>query len=110
MFLPFHHPERGPVGPRLHRLPNRTAVNAIGLDLTTLAIVWLASSIVLIPLLVVAVRFAVLPLLETVARVRNGTGAGDAAVEQRLARAEASLARMAREIERLAEASAARAS
>ena len=85
-------------------------MNAIGLDLTTLAIVWLTASIVLIPLLVLAIRFAVLPLLETVARLRNAPIGTDATLERRLARAEADLARMAREVERLAEAGAARAS
>lgn len=85
-------------------------MNAIGLDLTTLAIVWLTASIVLIPLLVLAIRFAVLPLLETVARLRNAATGTDATLERRLARAEADLARMAREVERLAEAGAARAS
>jgi hypothetical protein len=85
-------------------------VNAIGLDLTTLAIVWITASIILIPLLVLAVRFALLPLLETLARLRNGTSGADATLEPRLARAEASLARMGRELERLAQASATRAS
>jgi hypothetical protein len=85
-------------------------VNAIGLDLTTLAIAWLTASIVLIPLLVLAIRFAVLPLLETVARLRNAPAGADATLERRLARAEADLARMARELERLAESGAARAS
>ena len=82
-------------------------MNAIGLDLMTLAIVWLTASVVLIPLLVLAVRFALVPLLETLARVRAGALESEATLEPRLARAEANLARMARELERLAEANAA---
>ena len=85
-------------------------MNAIGLDLTTLAIVWITASIVLIPLLVLAVRFALLPLLETLARLRGGSVEVDAGLAQRLANVEATLARVTRELERRAEASGARAS
>lgn len=74
------------------------------LDLTTLALLWVAGSVILVPLLILAVRLAVVPLLETLGRPRTPMGI---AAEERLARLEESVARMARDLERLANASAA---
>ena len=41
------------------------------LDLTTLAALWMASSLVMVPLLALTIRFAIIPLLEAITRARR---------------------------------------
>ena len=52
-------------------------------NLTTLATLWIGASLLLVPLMIAAVRLAVLPLIEAIARPR-----GAAVAETRLARLE----------------------
>lgn len=85
-------------------------MNAIGLDLTTIAIVWLAGSVILIPLLIMAVRFAIVPLLEVISRSRSGLATSSPPDEARLSRIEEHLAQLARDIDRLTAVAAGRAS
>ena len=46
-------------------------MNAIGFDFTTLAVLWLTASLVMIPLLVLAVRFAVASVAMLVVAMAN---------------------------------------
>ena len=41
------------------------------IDLTTLAALWMASALVMVPLLALTIRFAVVPLLEAITRARQ---------------------------------------
>ena len=41
------------------------------IDLTTLAALWIASSLVMVPLLALTIRFAIVPLLEAITRARQ---------------------------------------
>ena len=67
--------------------------------LTTIALVWLAGSLVLIPLMILAVRLAIIPLVDAIAgpaRVRPG----HAFDTDRLTRLEERMADLARELDR----------
>jgi hypothetical protein len=41
------------------------------LDLTMLAAIWMASAVVMVPLLGLTIRFAIVPLLEAITRARQ---------------------------------------
>ena len=41
------------------------------IDLNTLVALWIASSLVMVPLLALTIRFAVVPLLEAITRARQ---------------------------------------
>ena len=41
------------------------------IDLTTLAALWMASALVMVPLLALTIRFAIVPLLEAITRARR---------------------------------------
>lgn len=69
----------------------------MSLNLTSLALVWLAGSLILLPLMILTVRLAVLPLIETISRPR---AAG--AAEQRISRLEQKVGQLSHELERLA--------
>ena len=81
------------------------------LNITLIAVVWLGSSIVALPLLAFTARFGLVPLVEAVAEVR---AAGRApllphAAELRIAGIERGLAALAASVERIAETRAAAA-
>ena len=69
-------------------------------NLTTLALLWVAGSLIFIPLMIIAVRLAVVPLLETISRPRAATIAG--AAEERIVRLEQRVGQRSRELERMA--------
>jgi hypothetical protein len=83
-------------------------VNGIGFNLTTIAIAWVAGSVILVPLLIAGVRFALVPLLDTLARYRAAPSTSG--LDERLARIEAGIARLARERDDLGAGSAGRTS
>lgn len=71
-------------------------------DLTTLALLWLGGSVVLLPLMILAIRFAVVPLVATI--LRPG-GVGRAGPDSdRIASLEEKVGRLAHELDRLARA------
>ena len=41
------------------------------IDLTTLAALWMASALVMVPILGLTIRFAIVPLLEAITRARQ---------------------------------------
>lgn len=68
-------------------------------NVTTLALIWIGGSLLLLPLLIVTVRLAVIPLVEALTRPRHA-----GAAESRLARLEESVGRMGQELEQLSAA------
>jgi hypothetical protein len=99
MFLPFR-PGRGDRITR-HRHwfnPPPRALDMIP-NLTTFALIWVAGSLILLPLMILTVRLAVLPLVETITRARGGGGGGPA--EARIARLEQRVGQLGRELERM---------
>jgi len=67
-------------------------LEGITLDLTSLALLWLAATVVAIPILGWTIRLTVDPVLKSIARWRTETSVGD--LEQRLTRLETELARL----------------
>lgn len=78
----------------------------MSLNLTTIALAWVAGSVVLLPLMIVTVRLAVIPLVESITRSRPG--AESAAEAERLTRLEEKVGQLARELEQLLRGTAAR--
>lgn len=70
-------------------------------DLTLIAAAWLAATMILTPLMILAVRFALIPLLQTIARPR-GAGTRPSAEGDRLARLEERVGELSRQLEGLA--------
>ena len=74
-------------------------------DLTTIVLLWLGGSVILMPLMIVALRFAVIPLIDTLLRPRDtSTRISD---RERITRLEERLARLLTELERSGRAGAA---
>lgn len=67
-------------------------------DLTTIVVLWLGGSVILMPLMIVALRFAVIPLIETL--LRPHAAAGAASDRERIARLEQRLTLLLAELER----------
>lgn len=74
-------------------------------SLTMIALVWLAGSAILLPLVIVTVRAAIIPLVETITRCRPATAASSEA--DRLARLEERVGQLGRELEQLTRGSTA---
>jgi hypothetical protein len=72
----------------------------MSLNLTTLALVWLGGSLILLPLMILTIRLALLPLIETITRPRT------AGSEERIARLEQKVGQLGRELERMSRAPA----
>lgn len=68
-------------------------------DLTSITLVWLAGSAILLPLMILAVRLAVIPLVEAIARPRRREGSSDDA--ERLSRLEERVGNLTRQLEQL---------
>lgn len=74
-------------------------------DLATLALLWLGGSIVLLPLMILAIRFAVVPLVATILRPAGASRASSDSA--RIASLEEKVGRLALELDRLARATSA---
>lgn len=70
----------------------------MNLDFNTIVILWLGGSVVLMPLMIVALRFAVIPLIEAI--LRPGETAARTSDRERIARLEQRLAQIVSEMER----------
>jgi hypothetical protein len=81
-------------------------VEGMHIDITTVVAIWMGGAILLVPLLALALRFGLPPVLEAVAELRRARV--DRPAEERMARMEARLARLAEVVERLAAAERAR--
>lgn len=77
-------------------------------DLNTIVILWLGGSVVLMPLMIVALRFAVIPLIETILHPRDT--AQRLSDRERIAQLEQRLAQIVAEMERYGRTGAARQS
>jgi len=79
-------------------------VYGIDIDLTTIAAIWMGGVVLLVPLVGLVARFAVAPLLDSVARLRRaGSAPADAELSERFDRLELELARLAGAVQRLSE-------
>lgn len=76
----------------------------LNVDLTSIAAIWMGGSVLLVPLAGLTARFGIMPLLDSVARLRAAGRAGEAP-DTRLEALERRLAELARAVDRLAEES-----
>lgn len=74
-------------------------MNVIAANLNTIILAWLVSSAILFPLLILAVRLAVVPMIDALTRARSHARPA-IPDEERLIRIERALERLARDLER----------
>lgn len=73
---------------------------AIEFDITTIAAIWMAGVIVLVPLIGLMARFGLAPVIDAVGRMRAGGGTGEVE-EERFRGLEARVVALSRAVERL---------
>lgn len=75
----------------------------LNLDLTSIAAIWMGGSVLMVALAGLTARFGLVPLLDSVARLRAAGRAQAAAPDARLEALERRLAELARAVDRAAE-------
>ncbi|HEX2091768.1 MAG TPA: hypothetical protein VHG28_05165 [Longimicrobiaceae bacterium] len=78
-------------------------MDALNVDLTMIAAIWMGGCVLLVPLAGLTARFAFKPLLESVARIRAAGRETDPGVEARLEALEQRLSDLVRAVEDAAE-------